>query len=283
MSLNVGLFLEAPWILLGLTALYIAVKVTALWIMAKATGFCHGFAARFGLTLAQGSEFTFVLFALAASQGLMAPALAQLLSVVVGLTMALTPALATLGGWVSRRLEKYADAPRDPETETSTSEKQVVITGFDTIGEKIARILHAEGIRYIGLSNDREQVADFRSKGFHVDFSDPNRPKTFGLAAAQKTSVSIVLMDNSEIALMLADTLREVDPTLPVYAATSDLKLFEALGHKGLTDVFVKNDETASLIAHQILHNHYGKTEEETVSRLEAIQREETNYLVNAV
>ncbi|MEQ9349382.1 MAG: monovalent cation:proton antiporter-2 (CPA2) family protein, partial [Alphaproteobacteria bacterium] len=63
-------------------------------------------AARTGIVLAQGGEFAFILFALALSQGLMEPALGQILVVVVALSMMLTPGLALLAERVARLLER---------------------------------------------------------------------------------------------------------------------------------------------------------------------------------
>ncbi len=96
MSANIGLLGEAPVLILGLTVGFIALKGLSLWIMALLTGHGGAAARKLAVTLAAGGEFAFVLFGLAARDRVIDAAIADLLVVVVTLSLVLSPMLMAL-------------------------------------------------------------------------------------------------------------------------------------------------------------------------------------------
>jgi glutathione-regulated potassium-efflux system protein KefB len=72
MSLNLGLVAEKPALVLAVVAGLLAVKIVILYVLGRRAGLEPGPSRRFALTIAQGGEFAFVLFAAAASVGIFA-------------------------------------------------------------------------------------------------------------------------------------------------------------------------------------------------------------------
>ena len=126
---------------------------------------------RVSLLLSQSGEFGFVLFGLAATTGVMATDLSQLLTVVVALTMAVTPLMASTGERIERRL-KGKDAQYDIIT-TGTDEKpKIIVAGFGRVGKRVAKILNASGVAYLALDNNSDTVKQARAEGFNVFYGD---------------------------------------------------------------------------------------------------------------
>jgi glutathione-regulated potassium-efflux system ancillary protein KefC/glutathione-regulated potassium-efflux system protein KefB len=93
MSANLGVLRESPLTVIALTVAYLAVKTAAVFVAARVARHDNSTAWRLGVALAGGGEFAFVLFALAAGDGLLDRATADLLVIVVTLSMAGAPLL----------------------------------------------------------------------------------------------------------------------------------------------------------------------------------------------
>jgi Kef-type K+ transport system membrane component KefB/voltage-gated potassium channel Kch len=242
MSLNWSLLLtQWPWVL-GVALGLMGIKALALWGVARCVGYCQGFSLRLGLMLCQASEFVFVLFALAVSQGLLDASLSQPLQLAVGLTLALTPVANTLARRWAAQL-KVPDAPID------TTGQRVIITGFDAIGQGLAKMLTAEGIPYVAYESDHNIIAHYRSEGYQVEYSDINRPRTASAVSQQQARAVVILLDNPNLTEHLANALVTMNPALPIYVATDHLPLINQLAGLPLKDVLMKNDETLFEIA----------------------------------
>lgn len=118
----------------------IAVKAAITTIASLAFGLSLSTSQQTGLILAQGGEFAFVAFGLARSLGIFSPNLTKLMLTSVSLTMALTPALANLGGKISKRLEEQSDfthylgQDRDA-SEIKESDDFAVVVGYGAVGK----------------------------------------------------------------------------------------------------------------------------------------------------
>ena len=123
-------------------------------------------ARRFGLYLSQGGEFAFVLLTLAAGQQLMDRETADLLAMVVTLSMALTPLfLGTHERWIAPALDQTASRPFD---EIKPTDHRVIIAGFGRFGQIIARLLRMRKIPSTVLESSFEQVDFVRRFGNRV-------------------------------------------------------------------------------------------------------------------
>ena len=96
----------------NMAAALIAVKAAVLFGLARLFGVARNRALKLGLLLSQGGEFGFVLFAVGVGAGVMSQQNADLLAVVVTLSMAATPLLLRLDTVLAERrvqaLEKQA-------------------------------------------------------------------------------------------------------------------------------------------------------------------------------
>jgi len=97
MSIDFGLLGSRPGTVLALVAGYTALKLAALWVLAGPIGVPRDGRPMFAAVLAQGSEFAFVVFGVAGAAQVLPGDWNALLTLVVALSMCLTPS------WCSRR------------------------------------------------------------------------------------------------------------------------------------------------------------------------------------
>ena len=118
----------------------ILTKAIVTFLLAMLFGLSLSTSQQTGLILSQGGEFAFVAFGLARSLGILDKPTTKLLLTCVSLTMALTPALASLGSKVAKSLEEKSDfthylgQDRDA-SEIKESDDFAVVVGYGAVGK----------------------------------------------------------------------------------------------------------------------------------------------------
>jgi glutathione-regulated potassium-efflux system ancillary protein KefC len=228
MSIDVGLILSQPLLLLGLVAGLLVLKSLVLLGLARAYGLPGGERAFFALTLSQGGEFAFVLFAEAATAGVLPSQVAQVLVAAVAISMPATPLLLAI---YERLIEpRLARGPERPADTIDEPEQPVLIAGFGRFGQTVGRLLHANGIGTTILDHDPELIETLRPLGLKVFYGDARRLDLLCAAGAERARLLVVAVDDHEQALRIVEAVREHFPNLEVLCRSRDmLHSFELL------------------------------------------------------
>lgn len=220
-------FIEHNWVLVAACAVaLIVLKTTITYATLRAFSYPKRTAAHTALLLAQGGEFGFILFGLAAATGVMERELSQLLLLTIAITMALTPLLERLGNvferaWTRRRRED----PSQLMLETVDMEGHIVIAGYGETGEVLAVALEREGLAFITVDTDPRRVLAGRRHKHPVYFGDATRPDVLEAVGATRASAIIITFTQEEAAAGALKTLRGHYPNTPIFT--------RALGHAG--------------------------------------------------
>ena len=150
----------------ALTVALMASKSLIIMGLCRVFGFSLSTAFHVGFLLSQGGEFAFVLFTLAASQGIIDPGLSQILLVVITVSMALTPLVAGAGKKIAYALEKYAISHPEMIIEgTVDLSHHVIISGYGRVSHTVARLLETENVPFVAIDMDSFLVARERKSG----------------------------------------------------------------------------------------------------------------------
>jgi CPA2 family monovalent cation:H+ antiporter-2 len=258
--MTVGMTIDLQLILthLQLVAIYsaslIAIKATIIISLCLLFRFSVGASIHAGLLLAQGSEFAFILFELAGKQGLINENLAQILLLVVTITMALTPLMSVFGHWVAAKLDKKDKMPpSEIFKEIADLENHVIIAGFGRVGKMVARLLEAENINYIATDVSAEIIAEGRKDGFPVYLGDSSRIEDLMAMGAARAKSVIISIDN-EITMKKATTLlRKKFPKLSIIVRAKDLSNAQALYQYGASTIVPETYETGLQLGGAVL------------------------------
>ena len=215
MSVNIGLIVERPVLVLALAVGLIALKMTVLWPLARLYGLNAEAARRLASVIPQGGEFAFVIFGLAVTAGVMIRSEADLLIAVVIVSMALTPILVELDERLIERLRpRPSPAPAEPIDQAET----VIIAGFGRVGQIVARTLRARGIGFTALELRPEQVDFVRRYGNRIYYGDATRLEMLRAANAQDARAIVVAVDDVEASLRIVRLVKVHFPHLTVFA-----------------------------------------------------------------
>lgn len=193
---------------------------------------------RTGLLLASGGEFAFVVIAGAAAGGVVPLTVAHVVQLSAAVSMALTPGLAALGGFLQTRLDGMeGDRERDADGSVGALEAHVVIAGYGRVGRTIGRLLREQQLPFVALDLDPMRSRTARLRGELVYYGDAARAEMLERVGIAKASAVVVTLDDSAAASRLVKALRAKWPKVPVYARARDREHMLELEAAGATAV----------------------------------------------
>ena len=216
MSLDVHLAMAQPqlvgWLLLAL----VAAKALVLYLVARGGARDdHQQSLALAALLAQGGEFAFVVFTLAAASGLVSTGQRDMAILVITVSMAATPLLVRLRSEVAPVVKAKPTREFD---KFDAATPRVIIAGMGRVGQIVARMLNANRIAFTALESDPEQVDFMRHFGNTVFFGDASRLDLLRAAQADKAEIFVIATEDPDANLRTARLLKRHFPHLKVFA-----------------------------------------------------------------
>jgi glutathione-regulated potassium-efflux system protein KefB len=237
MSVDLGLFLRVPLLVLGLALALVFVKMLILFPIAQGFGYCsRADAGLFAVALSQGGEFAFVLFTAAGS--LLSPQVSAVLNAVVATSMLTTPFLIMgYERFLMRNPEQRSVRAADAIGESNP----VIVAGFGRFGQVAVRVLRGLGIGATVVDIDPGQIETVRRFGFKAYYGDATRLDLLESAGAGSAKVLLMAIDNPEAAMAAVKRIRVRFPELRVVArahSRTDAYEYAELGIPTIREIF---------------------------------------------
>jgi glutathione-regulated potassium-efflux system ancillary protein KefC len=245
MSVNLGLLTSAPVKVLLLAGGFMVLKMVVLSLVARPIPMAPVQRWPFAALLAQGSEFAFVVFAVARQAAVIDAGWDEMLVLMVAVSMALTP-LAVMAGEAITRAGHKPETP--PPDEIEPEGARVIIAGFGRVGQIAGRLLMASGIKVTVLDNDPDLIESLRRFGFRVFYGDATRLDLLQAADAGKARLLINAIDDMEANLKLTDLVRQYFPELKIIARARNLTHVYELRNRGIELIERETFESALLM-----------------------------------
>jgi glutathione-regulated potassium-efflux system ancillary protein KefC len=278
MSANLGLLAEATLQVLLLTVGFMALKMVALVLVARPMPFPAVQRWPFAGLLAQGSEFAFVVLAVARQANVIPARWAEMLVLVVGVSMALTPLAAMAGDRISQALHKQEPPPPD---NIEPEGARVIIAGFGRVGQIAGRLLMASGVKVTVLDNDPDLIETLRRFGFRVFYGDATRLDLLEAAQAGKARLIINAIDDMDASLKLTDLVKEQFPNIRMIARARNVTHLYELRSRGVELIERETFESALLMG-QLALEQMG-VDAETAERAKLKFREHNLATLDAI
>jgi monovalent cation:proton antiporter-2 (CPA2) family protein len=209
MSVDVGLFQRAPWLVLGLALGIVVLKFAILFPIAQLFGYCNrADAGTFAVALSQAGEFAFVLFG--AAGNLLSKETVAVLNAAVAVSMLTTPFLFM--ALQKRKFESGEERAADPIRESNP----VIVAGFGRFGQVVMRVLRGLGISATVIDHDPGQIDTVRRFGWKAYYGDATRMDLIESAGARNAKLLLVAIDDAEGAMRLVKRARRYFPDLPI-------------------------------------------------------------------
>ncbi|HEY8211935.1 MAG TPA: NAD-binding protein, partial [Myxococcaceae bacterium] len=216
MSVHLGLLVERPLVVIGLTLGLVAVKAACLFALGQGAFKDREQAASMAVVISQGGEFAFVLYGMAVGYQILDRRTSDLLILVVGLSMAVTPLLfAVYVRAIRPKLKAKVDREFDVAPDEATP---VIIAGFGRVGQVVGRILRAKGIPFTAMDSSPEHIDFIKKFGNKVFYGDASRLDLLRAAKADQARIFVLAIDDVEASMRTAEVVKANFPHLTIYA-----------------------------------------------------------------
>jgi monovalent cation:proton antiporter-2 (CPA2) family protein len=266
MGIALPLVMAQPLQVLGLGAGILLLKALTLYVGRRLIGGNDTVSRPLAIVLACGGEFAFVLFASARGGGLLSGPTAELLTVVVAVSMALAPFLLILN---DRLIQPWARNRQAPPFSTIDEPGQpVVIAGYGRVGQVVGRMLNAQGVAFTALDASVEQVDFVRQFGNKIYYGDATRLSLLRAAHVQDARLFVLAVDDVEASLKIAELLRTHFPDVPLLARARNRTHLMRLRELGVKQVLRETWGSSVEMGKQALQTVQPDVDAERVARL---------------
>ena len=253
MSIDFAVIAQHPGRIAAVVLGFLLVKAVVLALMARAMPLPLAERPVFGILLAQGGEFGFVVFQTAQQGGVINAGASSFLVAAVALSMLLTPLLlVATDRWVTPRLAARRDGPQLKEIDVP-QHAPVIIAGFGRYGQTIGRLLNANGLEATVLEHDADQVEAIRRFGWKVFYGDASRLDLLRVAGAEHAKVFALAIDDVEQSINVAKLVREHFPHLAIVARARNVTHYYRLRQLGVTLIERETLDSALMSARSVL------------------------------
>lgn len=230
MSLDLAV-IAANWQLILVAVIaYMALKTIGIYLIARLFRADNREAIERAVLMAQGGEFAFVLYAAAASVGIIDAEANAILTATIIVSMALTPLMIILH---DRLMPKSAPSMEGIETADGLS-ANVLLIGFGRFGQIVSQPLLAGGSSISIIETDTDAIRDASDFGFKVYFGDGARLDILHAAGAHEARLIVIAVNDREASLKIAELVRAEFPLVPVLARSFDREHAIELIHAGV-------------------------------------------------
>ena len=278
MSLDLRLLLREPWLILGAALALMLLKTAVIAALVRLSRCQWRDAILLGLMLSQGGEFAFVVMNKALSLDLLPVTESNRVTLIVGLSMALTAPLVML--------LKYFLHPK-PKEQTYTQDKiqndepEVIIAGFGRFGQIIGRILAANRLKFSALDKNVEHVEFVKRFGNKVFYGDATRPELLAAAGLDHARIFVLAVDNMEDSVAIARHVRANYPKIIIIARARDRAHAYQLLDAGVKHI-IRETLESSLVAAGITLDNLGYTETQTKNMVDIFRAHDHKILMQA-
>lgn len=218
-GIDFDLLFGAPGTIIGLALGLMILKFSVLFVLGTVFRLNGADRWLFALGLAQAGEFAFVLFGFALGAGVLAPELVQTMTLVVAISMLLTPALFILyEKGIAPRVVRSSERPPD-EIDTKG---RVVIAGMGRFGQIVTRLLMANECEVVVLDHDPVIVENLGKVGMRTYYGDATRPDLLHGAGLEDADLFIAALDDRDKQTLVVEHVAKTYPNVRILARARD-------------------------------------------------------------
>ncbi|MBT9547701.1 MAG: cation:proton antiporter [Candidatus Sericytochromatia bacterium] len=245
-GINFSLLLGQPALILGLTLGVMALKAGVLGLISHLFQLQGGDKFLFSLGLAQAGEFGFVLVSFTLANAILPQAIAQLLLLIITLSMFLTPFIFIL---LDRVLLPQLAKSEQREADVIDKKGDVIIAGTGRFGQIANRMLRANGYETVVIDYRASMVESMKHFGVKVFYGDAARHDLLEAAGLKDAKLLFIAIDDKEKTLEIAHFARKARPDLHIVARAYDREHVYQLYQTGVNDIVRETFDSATRAA----------------------------------
>ena len=251
MKIDVFLFIEKIELIVALFLGVLVLKTAIIYLVVRLSS-KHTTSLKTALALSQVGEFSFVIFAVASSGGILDDALAQFLVLIVIFSMIITPFFITkiklIVDFVSKESSKVEElAP------LANRENHVVVCGYSVVGKFVTKELDKLGVSYVVIDNSYKHVKEAISDGREAYLGDVSRLSILSALHIENAASVIVTLDNIEKKRLICEAVLTHTKNVNLIVKVISLEDKEKLKDLNITTIVDGKVEIARVLVERML------------------------------
>ena len=205
MKIDARLFLENILLIVGLFLVVLLLKTVITFFVIRISS-NSSTALKTALSISQIGEFSFVIFSIASIEGIIENTLAQLLVLVVILSMVVTP-------FYISKVRKIAgffikDKLYVPEViDMKQRQNHIIVAGYGVVGRFVTLNLELYGAEYIIVDNNPKHVRQALDEGYEAYLGDMSKKSILDTLHVENSSSVIVTLDNIDKKRLICEAI----------------------------------------------------------------------------
>jgi len=278
MTLNLPLLYANPLLMILAALLLVAIKTLLIVAILRWREVSFRESFQLGLMLSQGGEFAFVVLSKATDLQLFATEFADQITLIVGLSMALTSPLVVL----QRKIWRCrSETVPDQDAYWDDHEPEVIIAGFGRFGQIVGRMLQARHVPFTAMDKDSDHVEFVEQFGNRLFYGDLTRLDLLQSAGVKKARILVLAVDDAEESLQIVDLAREQNPNIRIVARAVDRFHAYELHKRDVKNV-IRETFASSIEAASDTLEHLGYTEGQALAVTSMFRKHDEEMLLRS-
>jgi len=251
MKIDLSFFFENIGVIVGIFLAILVLKSIIMYLLLRLTSSC-AVALKTALMLSQVGEFSFVIFAVASSGGLLSKELEALFILIVIFSMVVTPFfIEKISVWVDYfSKEKYMSIDH---TEFQTRKNHVIVCGYSVVGKFVVQNLDKIGAPYVIIDNSPKHVSEALEKGKEAYLGDMSKLSILEALNAEDSAAVIVTLDNVDKERAVCEAVLTHTKDINLIVKVTSLYAKNILKDVGVTSIVDSKIEVARVLVERMV------------------------------
>ena len=220
MTTQLSLIVDMPLLIIGGALALNLIKALVMLIIARLKNMSWSNSFMVAVCLAQGGEFAFVVLNVAKSEKVLTQAIIEPITLVVTLSMVMTPIFFWL---VNNKIVPLLNKGIEPEYDDIPNQHPaLIIAGFGRVGQIVARLARVQHFKFTAIDNNLQRIDFVRRYGGTLYYGDVTLPDLLRSAGIEHAKVFVLAIDDVEASMNVARHIRLNYPNLTLLARARD-------------------------------------------------------------
>ena len=251
MKVDLSMFVDNFGVIVGLFAIVLVLKTLLIFLVLRFSE-SSATSLKTALSLSQVGEFSFVIFALAASGNLLDDSLVSMLVLVVIFSMVVTPFFITRINDFVESILKDSDIITDM-TSLRSREDHVIVCGYGVVGKFVSLHLEEFGAPYVVVDNSNKHVKEALEDDIEAYLGDASKVSILNALNIEKASAIIVTLDNIDKKRLICESILKHSKDANLVVKVVSLEEKKKLSDLDITVIVDGKVEVARVLVERML------------------------------
>jgi len=251
MKVDVFMFIDNIALIVGFFIVVLILKAFIMFLLLRLS-YTTATSMKSALALSQVGEFSFVIFAVASTGGVLDEQLISLLILVVIFSMVITPFFITRINELVERFIKEKGVVTDMSA-LNTRENHVIVCGYSVVGKFVTMQLEDLDAPYIVVDNSNKHVKEALDNDIEAYLGDASKSSILNALHVEKAAAVIVTLDNIDKKRLICEAILKHTQNINLIVKVVSLEEKEKLKDLEITVVVDGKVEVARVLVERMI------------------------------